>query len=318
LRESELHHRIIGDLGSVQALPKELSRRDRKHGEASGYLIYPEFGTLISRTGTFLKGVTDDLTRAYDSGVISKTLADDSVEPLYVDNVCLTLLAASQPTSIVQYTKEGDLYTGFFPRFMLVQSEDRKPENLGWHDEVELKEMALMAGDLAAMYLDLTKREPRMMKATSEVKSMHNDYLKVIEDRRVTVHQQIEPMYARLGTHCQKLAMIFAVCRDPEATVIEQVDYDLALACVKYLERSYIEAIRYKFNWSANEKLMDRLISAIQRSAGDGITWSEISNKHLNASERSSAKLELDELERRGVIRVDKTRGKRYFFVKLV
>jgi hypothetical protein len=321
LKESDLQHRIIGDLGSVQALPKELSRRVKRHGEASGYLIYPEFGTLISRSGTFLKGVTDDLTRAYDSGVISKTLADDEVEPLYIDNVCLTLLAASQPTSIVQYTKEGDLYTGFFPRFMLVQSEDRRPENLAWHDETDHREMALMAGDLAAMHYSLAGdegRTPKMMKATREVKLLHNDYLQQVEQRRISVHQQIEPMYSRLGTHCQKLSIIMAVCRDPNTTTVEQVDYDLAMACTSFLERSYIEAIRYKFNWSSQSKLRDRILSAIQRAGTVGITWSDLSNNHLNANERNDAKNELADLDRRGVIRLEEGRGKRYFFVELV
>lgn len=275
LRLNAMNH-FIGHIGSPEGLFAALSQNS---GQAVAY--YSELGVLLAQTGSrkYMGDALEMLNDLYDCpDHYAKRL---SMELKRAQNVCLNLMAASQMDSLSRYVKEGDLLSGFLPRFTLVFSEDRKP-HIVRRPPPNPKLRSRILEHLNK--IRSACKDPQEMNPSEDAWELFEQWSSEKFAAGLSAPPQIQPFYGRLEGHVLKLGMLIELCRYPDSVSIGLKSMQDAIECAEFMLRGYRRLVLDELTFSLDEHKLKK-VERVIRSAR------EISHRDVARATRYNSKV---------------------------
>lgn len=221
--------KIVSGRTSIQAVMKILSEnytnaQGHRLKGASGILCSKELSDLIVDDPVAMKVITDwyDCHDIWDNNLVSSGVSK-------LENLCVTILAASNDILFQDVFKNSEIYGGLLARSFIVSETRRKKKNSRMYDRLDQVDLY----PLLIKHLEsLTKLKGALI-FTDSARLYYDQWYQSIDDERFDRAGVI----ARMHTGVLKVAILLAAARpDFEMTVQEkdvEGSIDLCLGLIK-------------------------------------------------------------------------------------
>lgn len=221
--------KVISGRASIQAVMKVLSENytnDKGHRlkGASGILLSKELSDLIVDDPVAMKVITDwyDCHDHWDNNLVGSGVAR-------LENLCVTILAASNDILFQDVFKNSEIYGGLLARSFIISETKRKKKNSRMFDVMDQTDLYPVLLDHLRRLVDL--KGPVAL--TDDARHYYDDWYNSIEDDKFDRAGVI----ARMHTGVLKVAILLAAARDDFDMTVREEDVehsiDLCLGLVK-------------------------------------------------------------------------------------
>lgn len=250
------------DQGKSPLLPDEFSRESllkRLSERAQGLLTYSEFsGAIAAFSRDYMSGTKEFLSDLYDSPDHYERIVGQQTWTL--NNVCLSILAASQTDWFLEKLKSGDVRGGFLARFTYWPAFE-KPRFLAVPPEPDQATQA------------------RLLKGLNEIRTLRGAVtmepaVKAAYGRWVESHErelnglaqvgELSPFWSRLSITTLKIAMILQLSHNRDLSIALPT-LESAIALTDFLKATLRHLFAEEFAFSEpmrNRQKVLRLIKA--------------------------------------------------------
>jgi hypothetical protein len=250
---------LLPDEFSREALLKRLSER------AQGLLTYSEFSGALATFGRdYMSGTKELLADLYDSPETYTRIVGQQTWTL--NNVCLSILGASQTDWFIEKLKQGDVRGGFLarfsywpafekPRFMAVPAEPNR--------EIHTR---LLAG---------LNQLRNVRGAASFAPGVEATYAKWVEAHERELHRsphlgELSPFWSRLSIITLKIAMLLQLAHNRELE-ISPAAMTSALSLTDFLKASLAHLFAEEFAFTKPMQDRQKLLRLVRKHP-DGIS----------------------------------------------
>ena len=253
---------LIPQDSTVESLADILSNSER------GYLVHSEFGSLLAQLNRKYAGDSKQfLTSIYDVP-ITYEITRMSRESKLLTRPCLSILGASTIDWVKEYSKESDLRTGFFARFLFaIRNTNDKPYipllelgKLSKHSEYYL--------DTQKIYEQLVRVvDPIELGIKSDAKKTFNDYDKESYEELSVMYGEEISFKARLLIYCLKFAGIIAITDNrTEITLNDVCD---AIHITEYFKRNVEKLLQSEMTVNQYERKEKKVFDILTKRGGE-------------------------------------------------
>lgn len=223
--------KVIAGRASIQAVMKTLSENytnetgHRLKG-ASGILLSKELSDLIVDDPVAMKVITDwyDCHDRWDNNLIGSGVSK-------LENVCVTILSASNDVLFQDVFKNSEIYGGLLARSFIVTENRRKRKNSRMFDSLDTRNLYPV---LIEHLRELAKLKGEII-LTPEAKQCYDDWYNSIEDEKFDRAGVI----ARMHTGVLKVSMLLAAAREDFKMTVRQADIEHAIDLCVGLIKNY-------------------------------------------------------------------------------
>jgi hypothetical protein len=249
----------LGQIGSPEGLFKGLLEN-----KGTGHLFYSEMGLLLAQSRKkYMVEVLETLNDLFDCP--PKYCRRVAAQLFEIQDVYLTLLAASQADSLTRYVRDSDLLSGFLPRFTVVYSEDLQPHIVRRPEpDMDLQEEIL--SNLRAI-LDACTQKPRQLYLTDEAWESFEGWAHKQHQHALSAPPKLQPMLGRIETHCLKYAIILQMATDPMSNMIADLAIHTAMEWAEFIVESYRRLVMHELTFTEQDRKVKRVADLI-RNAG--------------------------------------------------
>lgn len=224
--------KVISGRTSIQAAMRTLAEHytDEKGHRlkgASGILISKELSDLIVDDPVAMKVITDwyDAHDRWDNNLISM----GGVSKL--ENLCVTILAASNDVLFQEVFKSAEVYGGLLARSFIISENKRKKRNSRMFDD---ENQVDLYPALLEHLQKLTKFKGKV-ELTTNAKQFYDDWYNSIDDEKFDRAGVI----ARMHTGVLKVSILLAAARDDFNMIVRENDVEEALELCQGLIKNY-------------------------------------------------------------------------------
>jgi hypothetical protein len=223
--------KIISGRTSIQAVMKNLSENytnDKGHRlkGASGLLLSKELSDLIVDDPVAMKIITDwyDCHDHWDNNLISSGVSK-------LENVCVTILSASNDVLFQDVFKNSEIYGGLLARSFIVTETRRKRKNSRMYDQLDKTNLYPL---LVEHLRELAKCKGEI-NLTDEARACYDAWYLSIEDDAFDRAGVI----ARMHTGVLKVGILLAAARSDFKMTVKQSDVEKAIDMCTGLIKNY-------------------------------------------------------------------------------
>jgi hypothetical protein len=221
--------KLVSGRTSIQSLMKVLgenytNEKGHRLKGASGILCSKELSDLIVDDPVAMKVITDwyDCHDIWDNNLVSGGVSK-------LENLCITILAASNDILFQDVFKNSEIYGGLLARSFIVTETRRKKKNSRMFDSLDTKDLY----PLLIKHLEsLTKLKGPVI-FTSSARTYYDQWYNSIDDERFDRAGVI----ARIHTGVLKVAILLAAARENFEMTVQEKDIessiDLCLGLIK-------------------------------------------------------------------------------------
>ena len=223
--------KIVSGRTSIQAVMKILSEnytneKGHRLKGASGILCSKELSDLIVDDPVAMKVITDwyDCHDRWDNNLVSSGVAK-------LENLCVTILAASNDILFQDVFKNSEIYGGLLARSFIVSETRRKKKNSRMFDKL----------DTVDLYPVLVKHLESLSKCkgplifTDSARVYYDQWYNSIDDERFDRAGVI----ARMHTGVLKISMLLAAARSDFEMTVKEGDVESAIDLCLGLIKNY-------------------------------------------------------------------------------
>jgi hypothetical protein len=288
--------KVISGRASIQAVMKTLSEnytneKGHRLKGASGILLSKELSDLIVDDPVAMKVITDwyDCHDHWDNNLVGSGVSK-------LENLCVTILAASNDILFQDVFKNSEIYGGLLARSFIVSESRRKKKNSRMYDDVG--ETGLYPSLLEHLR-ELTKCKGQV-EITDNARRYYDDWYNSIEDDKFDRAGVI----ARMHTGVLKVSILLAAAREDFKMTVREADVehslDLCLGLVKNYKQITVvsgkselanpmnlilaELIKEKDHCIQRRVLIQRLLGTLDSSIMDRCTETLIDAEYLTVT----------------------------------
>jgi hypothetical protein len=250
---------LLPDEFSREALLKRLSER------AQGLLVYSEFSGALAIFGRdYMAGTRELLTDLYDSPESYQRVVGQQTWTL--NNVCLSVLAASQTDWFLEKLKSGDVRGGFLARFTYWPAFE-KTRFIAVPPEPD---RVLMVKVLTGL-----NRVRGIHGAVELAPAEKAEYSRWVESHERELNKsthlsELSPFWSRLSVTALKLAMLLQVSSNSDL-VISREALASALSLTDFLKASLRHLFAEEFAFTPQMQNRQKILRLVRKSP-DGIS----------------------------------------------
>ena len=299
--------KIIEGRASIQGVLKELASKKREGKrmiEGAAALLYSEeFAAFLVKDPS----TTGILTDIYDYKDTHEVLLK-SEDTLKLENVCITLLSATNAAFLQDMFTKTDLYGGLVGRTIFVIEEKARHKNLGLHDTTCDKDW-----DLLIHHLNKLSQMSGPVTITDE----SNSYLEQwYNDTDFSWRESKTGYEHRAHTHVMKMALIFAACEEGFDKTIHLHHFERAVDLITSYRKNYHQLVATVGTSSNNVVQAAKDITLVLfRSTKDKLSKRDILQRTTDMDSETFEKAMIT-LEQKGFIRVSGTSTSLYELTK--
>jgi len=223
--------KIVSGRSSIQAVMKMLGENytnDKGHRlkGASGILCSKELSDLVVEDPVAMKVITDwyDCHDTWDNNLISGGVSK-------LENVCVTILAASNDILFQDVFKNAEIYGGLLARSFIISENRRKKKNSRMFDSLDQR-------DLYPILIEHLRKLSSLKGEvifTDHAKRYYDDWYNSIEDDRFDRAGVI----ARIHTGVLKISILLASARSDFEMTVREADVEQAINLCLNLLKNY-------------------------------------------------------------------------------
>jgi len=312
---------LLATDGSIEGLMTSLAARPNR----SSVFLRDEFTGLLSqmRKRDYYAGMQETFTKLYDGKLQKRVLRKEIIT---VKDPVLLIFAGGIKSKIYELISPEDISSGFLPRFCFIAAESdvNKIKPLGPPVRQTRQGRDALIGRFAKLYLHYKVDTPTIdnpFPKNSSVDVMLTDAAWKLYNRldatlteigfNSNQNELMTPMMARLAMSGLKAAVLIAASRKlANEVIVEEIDI---LKAFTHVNDWKVHAINLVLNAgkSPNEKRMEKVYQAIVEAGANGMIRSKLMQMFVLTSKDANAVF--DTLIQRGLIRVDASRGARYY-----
>lgn len=293
--------KLIAGRASIQAVMRILSENytnDKGHRlkGASGILLSKEFSDLVVDDPVAMKVITDwyDCHDHWDNNLITSGVSK-------LENVCITILAASNDVLFQDVFKNSEIYGGLLARSFIVSESRRKTKNSRMYDTAGDKNLY----PLLVQHLQGLLKFKGAVELTEEAKKYYDEWYLSIDDEKFDRAGVI----ARMHTGVLKVSILLAAARENFKMVVTKHDVEQAIDWCGSLIKNYkqvtivsgksdlanpmnlilAELLREKSHVIQRRVLIQRLLGAIDVPILDRCVETLVEAEYLRVTQRQGA-----------------------------
>ena len=214
------------DLITKEALLTDLV----KSPDASMYILAPEFGEFIVKSGVDMYGF---LTNIYDGKKrISATTISRSAE--FADRPCVNLLGATTPEWVAANMPESVIGGGFASRVIFIFEERVRRRQL-YYESLDYDALEKIRKNLIADLEHIANNIHGDFRIAEDAKDYMEHWYQTTADTYSEADYKLHGFFERLPAHIHKVAMLLHIARSDEL-VIELEDFEKAIVLLKQVE----------------------------------------------------------------------------------
>ncbi len=303
--------------GSVEGLLRSVSQRPRK----PSLFLRDEFSGLLEsmKKKDYMAGMLETFTKLYDGNYQKKELSKTTVE---LHDPILLMFVGGIKSRIFELLTYEHVNSGFMPRFCIItaESDPSRMRPLGPPTKGTREAEEALTEHFRTIY-NFYNRElgpDDLMAPTWEVEltpdawRRYNEFEATMTDigMESASKELMTPMMVRLCTSGLKAAVLLAATRLERKIVLTEQDLIRAFSYVETWKSHAINTVANSGK-TAKEKVLERVYQTILESGDDGILRSKLMQIYrLDAKESNNI---FDTLSQRGLIRVEKGHGTKYY-----
>ena len=293
--------KIVAGRTSIQAVMKILSENyTNEQGHrlkgASGLITSKELSDLIVEDPVAMKIITDwyDCHDRWDNNLISSGVSK-------LENVCVTILAASNDVLFQDVFKNAEIYGGLLARSFIISETRRKTKNSRMFDSLDEKDLY----PLLVKHLRELARCKGPITLTNEAKIFYDEWYLGIDDEKFDRAGVI----ARMHTGVLKVSILLAAARENFKMTVQKYDVEQAIDWCTALVKNYkqvtivsgksdlanpinmilAELIREKDHILQRRHLIQRLLGAIDTAILDRCVETLVEAEYIRVTQKQSA-----------------------------
>ena len=226
--------KLIEGRASIQGVLKELAGKKREGKRilegAAAMLYSEEFAAFLVKDPS----TTSILTDIYDYKDTHEILLK-SEDTLKLENVCITLLSATNAAFLQDMFTKTDLYGGLVGRTIFVIEERARHKNLGLHDDTSEKDWDPLIHHLIKL---------SQMEGPVVISEQANEYLEQwYNDTDFSWRESKTGYEHRAHTHVMKMALIFAACEEGFNKEINLSHCERAVELINSYRKNYHQLV---------------------------------------------------------------------------
>lgn len=201
-----------------------------KSPDASMYILAPEFGEFIVKSGVDMYGF---LTNIYDGKKqISASTISRSTE--FAERPCVNLLGATTPEWVAANMPESVIGGGFASRVIFIFEEKVRRRQL-YYESLDYQALERIRKNLIADLEHIANNLYGDFRIAEEAKDFMENWYQSTADTYSEADYKLHGFFERLPAHIHKVAMLIHVAYSDEL-VIEKRDFEDAIKLLKQVE----------------------------------------------------------------------------------
>jgi len=217
-------------------------------------------------------------------------LTKDKAEELInrkVHNPAITMLAMTTPVTLYRNLNSTSVADGFIGRLLIHQSnQPRMVHELKGIIEVphRITDWIEKVNRRAGYDAGTVSSSERPDIITIPFSGPATRVLKEFDKLRVSMCNELEPygleeLPSRIREFSMRIALICALAKDPDATVIEDIETNWAMEYVKFCVNQTISVLKMRVSGSEFEGNKKSILLAIREAGEHGVSWTEMQKR---------------------------------------
>jgi hypothetical protein len=223
--------KVISGRSSIQAVMKTLSEnytneKGHRLKGASGILLSKELSDLIVDDPVAMKIITDwyDCHDHWDNNLVSSGVSK-------LENLCVTIMAASNDILFQDVFKNSEIYGGLLARSFIITETRRKKKNSRMYDAMGSRDLY----PILVEHLTNLSKCKGPVDVTDEARKYYDDWYMSIEDDKFDRAGVI----ARMHTGVLKVSILLAAARKDFNMTVQEKDVEHAIDLCLGLIKNY-------------------------------------------------------------------------------
>ena len=228
----ELIHEVMPKITPAPELitKESLLTELTKSPDASMYILAPEFGEFIVKSGVDMYGF---LTNIYDGKKhISASTLSRGAE--FADRPCVNLLGATTPEWVAANMPESVIGGGFASRVIFVFEERVRRRQL-YYENLDYAALEKIRKNLISDLEHISNNIHGDFKIAEDAKEFMEHWYQTTADTYSEADYKLHGFFERLPAHIHKVAMLTHLAYSDEL-VIELKDFEVAIKLLKQVE----------------------------------------------------------------------------------
>jgi hypothetical protein len=259
-----------GILTSVKAKPAQIMHID-------------EFGmvleSMMDKRATHMRVVSQVFTELYSSSggiYLGGQYADEKSQSTRIPHPCLSIYGTATPDTYANNLNKEAVQSGELNRFIVCRTKVDIPQRQRFVGQCRPSEQVLTGW--VNLYPGFKVNDSRIIPETITVTWPEMDdrlwEMGLLEDKKFIASRTVGPLWGRYRENCIKIAMIFAITRNPLVPIMNNDDMDIAEAIVSEAIEFTESLVATHLYESDHEKNINDIMRIVQMNGGS-ISWTE-------------------------------------------